>query len=444
MFMRITIVAVLLSLSTVANAQQLQRRAFLGVQVAPLTEAQKQVTDHGVNIVRVFDDSTASRFGLEPQQIILQANGEELGQPGDLPAALHGLKSGAQIKFQLLVDGERVIRELELQEFPAEEVAGATLRYGSIATSNGLQRTILTLPTAVENPAVVYVLPGFGCASMDMALNPDDSITALLDVLTRNDYATFRVEKSGLGDSEGTPCSETGFVSESAGFARGLQELISTPEIDRQKIFLLGISLGGIWAPILASEVDIAGIISFSTISKTWPEYMYDNWRRQWELAGKSFASIDSDLKLASTFWDKLLTENLTPGEIFDRYPQLASLAGPLAYNPENSNILSRHYTFVKELANTNIASYWEQVNVPTLLLWGRGDYVATEEDQRLIDRLLQSRSVRSELVVIESDHFWREAGDFRTAYDNARQGVTAPLQVDIFGTIADWLNGFG
>ena len=414
------------------------------MQVAPLTETQRQQTDHGVNIARVFDDSTASRYDLAPQQIILRANGAELNQPGDLPAALRGLKSGAQVEFQLLVDGERVVRQLELQEFPAEQVAGATLRYGSVSTVNGLQRTILTLPEGIENPPVVYILPGFGCATMDLALNPDDSITALLDVLTRNRYATFRVEKSGLGDSEGVPCSETGFVSESAGYAQGLQELMAIPEVDKQKVFLLGISLGGVWAPILASEENVAGIISFSTISKTWPEYMYDNWRRQWELAGKTFTAIDSDLKLASTFWDKLLTENLEPGEIFDRYPQLSSLRAPLAYDPENSNILNRHYTFVKELANTNIASYWEQVNVPALLLWGRGDYVATEEDQRLIDRLLQSRGVNSELVVIDSDHFWRQAADFRTAWDNARQGVTAPLQSDVFDTIVEWLNRLG
>ena len=439
MFSRALLVVFLL-ICTSVYGQPLERRAFLGVQVAPLPAEQKQQTGYGVNIVRVFDNSTASRFSLKPQQIILRANGAQLNEPGDLPAALRGLKSGAQVEFQLLVDSEHVTRELVLQEFPAEQVAGATLRYGSIATSSGLQRSILTLPDGGENPPVVYILPGFGCASMDMALNPDESITTLLDVLTRNGYATYRVEKSGLGDSEGASCFETGFLSETAGYLQGLRELTSITDIDSSRIYLLGISLGGVWAPMLASEIEVAGIISFSTIAKTWPEYMYDNWRRQWELAGKPFAAIDADLKLAGTLWDKLLNEDLAPGEIFQRYPELESLRGPLAYNEDNENILSRHHSFVKELANTNIASYWEQVYVPTLLLWGQGDYVATEEDQRLILRLLESKGVDSELVVIESDHFWREAADFRTAYDNMRQGIIVPLQPTVYQVVTDWL----
>lgn len=442
--LKLTSLVILLSVCSAVSAQSLERRAFLGVQVASLSEEQNQLAGHGVSIVRVFDNSTASRFGLEPQQIIVSANGKELVQPGDLPIALRGLKSGAEVEFRLLIDGEPVNRRLVLQQFPAEQVAGATVRYGSIDAGNGLQRTILTLPDDFENPPVVYVLPGFGCASMDMALNPDESITTLLEVLSRNNYATFRVEKSGLGDSEGTPCRETGFISETAGYLQGLHELSSLPEIDSSRIYLLGISLGGVWAPMLASHSDIAGIISFSTIAKTWPEYMYDNWRRQWELAGKPFARIDADLKLAGTFWDKLLTEDLAPREIFQRYPRLESLSGPLAYDSDNAGILSRHYSFVKELANTNIASYWEQVDAPVLLLWGRGDYVATEEDQRLVLRMLRSRGIDSELEVVDSDHFWREARDFETAYASLRNGNRAPLQEDVFRMIIDWLDRFG
>ena len=52
-------------LSVLADAQTLERRAFLGVQVSTLNEEQSQLTEQGLSIVRVFDNSTASRFGLE-------------------------------------------------------------------------------------------------------------------------------------------------------------------------------------------------------------------------------------------------------------------------------------------------------------------------------------------------------------------------------------------
>ncbi len=444
----LTLTAALSCLFSVAviaqESGQLARRAYLGVQVGALTEAQQRFTDYGLNIVNVFPDSTASVYNLQQGEVILQANGRRLNTPSDLPEELAGLRSGASVEFLLLREGIEQRITASLQGFPRESYEAAAVHYSSVLTGTGQQRTILTIPDDQSRPPVVYILQGFDCSSVDMALNPNNSMALLVDQLNSAGFATYRVEKSGRGDSVGVPCSEIGFNAETAGFAAGLEALSNSSMIDSDRIYLLGISLGGIWAPVLAEQSQLAGIISFGTIAKTWPEYMYDNWRRQWSLAGKSLASVDRDLKLANQFWYQLIHQALSPQQIFQDFEHIAPLAPALGYAEEGQLLFGRHFSFVRELAQTNVMEYWEAVNVPTLVLWGRGDYVASEEDQQLIVDVLDANEVDVELQYLNTDHYWREASDFETAYRGLRSGQRAPISDEVYAAIIEWLTATG
>lgn len=426
------------------NSDELPRRAYLGVQVGALTEDQLTQTDYGLNILNVFPGSTAAAYDLQPGQIILEANGQALQNVGDLPELLAGFPSGAEVEFLILENSEERLEErlidATLRGFPIEQYPGATLSYNSIETSVGVQRTILTTPDANDRPPVVYVLQGFDCSSVDMALNAGNSMALLIERLNASGFATFRVEKSGRGDSVGQACSEIGFEAETAGFLAGLDALKQVEDIDSDQIYLLGISLGGIWAPILAEHAQVAGIISFGTIAKTWPEYMADNWRRQWSLADKSLSAQDRDLKLATEFWYQLIHEELSPQEIFDTYSHVSGLAPAVGYVEEGQILFGRHFSFVQELAQINVMDYWESVNVPTLVVWGRGDYVASEEDQQLIVEMLGSNEVPVDIQYLDVDHYWREAADFATAYQGLRSQERPPISDEVYAAIIEWL----
>ncbi len=131
--------------------------------------------------------------------------------------------------------------------------------------------------------------------------------------------------------------------------------------------------------------------------------------------------------------WSKVFTS-------FQNDPQTASLQSALAYDESGQLLFGRHYSFVQELAVTNIMTLWESVSVPTLLLWGRGDYIATEEDQQIIEAALVQREVPVSLVRLDTDHYWREAADFQTAYRNLREGTKAPVQQVVHDSIVAWL----
>ena len=422
----------------------LPRRAYLGVQVSALTTEQQVDNSFGLNIVNVFPDSTASTYEFQVGQVILQANGKRLESPADLPAALAALRSGDEVEFRVLDGSNERNIVATLQAFPTEEYSAAEVHYDSISTVNGLQRTILTVPQGVADAPVVYILQGFDCSPIDMALNPGTSIGELVASLNEAGFATYRVEKSGRGDSRGSACAEIGFNAETAGFEAGLEQLQDFTQINPERTYLLGISLGGVWAPILAGQSRVAGIISFGSIAKTWQEYMNDNWRRQWRLAGKSAAEVDADLKLANTFWYQLIQEGQPPAEIFADYPQTADLASALGYVSGGELLFGRHYSFVKELAETNIMSHWSAVNSPTLIMWGRGDYIASEADQLLIFDALRGNEVDVQFEYLDVDHYWRESTDFQTSYAGLRSGDRAGLSDTVYATIIDWLTKTG
>src|SRR5215469_4019085 len=79
--------------------------------------------------------------------------------------------------------------------------------YQSIEIDGTLRRTLLTFPKNVQGrrPAVL-VLGGIGCFSVDSAADPQDSYMRLAHDLGRRGFVVMRLEKSGVGDSQGPPC----------------------------------------------------------------------------------------------------------------------------------------------------------------------------------------------------------------------------------------------
>src|ERR1019366_2261518 len=71
----------------------------------------------------------------------------------------------------------------------------------------------------------------------------------------------MRVEKSGIGDSQGGPCFDTDFGSESRNYSVALDTLCADPRVDPQRVFLFGHSIGTLIAPRLALAKPIAGLI---------------------------------------------------------------------------------------------------------------------------------------------------------------------------------------
>src|SRR5437764_11912538 len=103
----------------------------------------------------------------------------------------------------------------------------------------------------------------------------------------------MRVEKSSMGDSEGPPCSTVDMEAERRGYIAGLKALKDYSFVDPNNTFLMGISIGGVQAPLIAEQVPVKGIVVINTVIKPFLEYLIDTRRRQNLLAHVPYDEMD-------------------------------------------------------------------------------------------------------------------------------------------------------
>jgi dienelactone hydrolase len=277
----------LLSLSQPVRAQSggdpLPRRGYFGVGL--------EKAENGARVFSVSPNSTAAAVGIVVGDVIEAVDSRPATSPEAVVALIGRHKAGESVKIDLRRDGNARTIDAILKPYPLEQMANATLQYRSvIALPDVRLRTILSIPSSPANsrfPAVLLV-PGGGCGSIDTPLSPNLAQPGLMHTIGSQGFVTMRVEKSGVGDSQGDPCDSIGFKEELAGYQAALAALRSHPSVNPDQIYLLGISLGGVFAPLLAAETKVAGISVWGTSSGPPPTYPGRS-----ERFFREFASVD-------------------------------------------------------------------------------------------------------------------------------------------------------
>lgn len=86
-----------------------ENKPWLGIQVEDLSRKMlKNLTlDHGVKIVKVFDNSPAEEAGLETDDILLSFNGEDLNSPEELVDLVRDREIEDEVEIAYLRDGAK-------------------------------------------------------------------------------------------------------------------------------------------------------------------------------------------------------------------------------------------------------------------------------------------------------------------------------------------------
>jgi dienelactone hydrolase len=155
---------------------------------------------------------------------------------------------------------------MTLGSFPRETLPNATFEYDSVTLADGSRlRTIVSVPQRPGRMPAVMLLQGGGCGSIDVPQAADTGLPGVLRRIATQGYVTMRVEKSGVGDSRGPACAEIGYTQELDGYRAALAALKAHPSVDASQIHLLGVSLGGVFAPIVARDSPVRDIAVFGT-----------------------------------------------------------------------------------------------------------------------------------------------------------------------------------
>lgn len=253
MFSRSALLAAICSLAVVGQAcavgetqADLLRQAALGLRMSP--------NSNGVFVDAVTAGLTGAQLGVREGDVLVALNGAAANTPGQVVALVAGMKADEPIELRLRRASQTMTLRGRAVGKPLEAYPGARTDYGAVPFRDGRLRDILVTPQGDGEAPVVFLLPGFSCASIE----PMDSVhpyRRLAAELSEAGVGFYRVEKPGVGDSTGGPrCAEIDFATELDAFRTAYKHLTDVRGVDPGRIFLFGHSLGGMQAPLLAAE----------------------------------------------------------------------------------------------------------------------------------------------------------------------------------------------
>jgi pimeloyl-ACP methyl ester carboxylesterase len=325
--------------------------------------------------------------------------------------------------------------ELPRKSSRNESYPGVTVLYDAMRDANGHRlRLVVTHPQA--GPARVPAIFVAGWLSCDSVEAPPDTRDATLLVLQSvarlPGFATMRMDKAGVGDSEGD-CSASDFAAELAAYRQAFRKLTEYPFVDRSRIFVFGISNGGGFAPLVSGEVPVKGYVVDGGWIKTWYEHMLEIERRRLMLAGTPPEALNPLLADVARLYGAYLLDRQGPDEILRRQPSLARL-----WEGDRAHQYGRPVAYYQQLQDLNLMAAWSSVRVPLLALHGEFDWIMSREDLRImVDLVNRNTPGAAEFVELPStghtfEHYATQASAFA--------GKALPFDAQAATLIGDWL----
>ena len=377
-----TIIFIVLFLfSNSSFAQELNRRAFLGIHMVQLDDSIRNTLnydkDHGIYLPVVLGDATFGVMGVAQGTVLEKLNGETMESFGDVQRVMGGVKAGDPIKAVVFENGASKAYKGKAVGRPFEEHPHAKVEYGTVSYEDNMLRSILYLPDGVQQPPVVFFLQGYTCQSIEM--QPHFPAKQLIDQWIGEGYAVYLVEKPGMGDSDSKiPCMEIDFNQEVHAFSEAYASLRKNTKIDASQIFLFGHSMGGVVAPLIAKGHTPKGIMVYGIVGKNWYDYMRDIYIEQPLLFGTSEAQVVADNAYNLPFIEDLLmhrkpVKEMLSSPVYGEFLKEEGIYDDLA----EGYYIYRHIKYWQTLTDVDIPDAWVQVKAPVCVLHGEYDIQA-------------------------------------------------------------------
>jgi len=300
---------------------------------------------------------------------------------------------------------------------PEERVDGVDIRYGDVRTSKGYRvRTYTSRPhgAAGKLPLAIFI-PWLSCDAVENPRNMKDGWSFALRAIMRDaGMQVVRIEKPGVGDSEGPDCGATDLDDDMEAFRAGIRAALADPGVDASRLYLIGGSVGGALVPILAREVKPRAIVVSGGFSRTWLEHMLDIERRRLELEGKPPGEVNAAMRVFSGFYDETLNRGLTPGQAIAAHP-----AWKAFWYDEPTRQYGRPMRYYAQLQALDVEGAWKEVTVPTLVLRGGLDWVMGHEEAERAVEILRARDPALVTYVVRPamDHNLATFADMKQAF---------------------------
>jgi pimeloyl-ACP methyl ester carboxylesterase len=380
-------IAALLALAlagATAIGQPLARRADTGTAIAP-PGGGKPAT-----IVRFRPGSALEKAGLRVGDAIVAIDGQAFADGDEFGARIRKLREGNRVRFTVRRAEGDVELPVSLPAMRKEAIPGVEVRYGEARSARGYRvRTYTSRPANASGrlPVVVFI-PWLSCGPVENPLDIDDGWSKMLrDVMREGGAQVVRIEKPGLGDSEGPDCADSDLEEDLAAFRAGIRAALEDPGGDPQRLILFGGSVGGALAPSLAAEFPVRGIVVTGGFTQTWLEHMLDIERRRLALAGQSPAEVNAAMRAFGGFYDRVLNRGETPAQAIAAQPQWKAF-----WYDAPTRQYGRPMRYYQQLQALDVEGAWARVTVPTLVVWGEYDWIMGRAESDRAVQILRAR----------------------------------------------------
>jgi len=379
---------------------RLPRRGFVGLSLASSAlDGQR-----GLSIRGVAPGSDAARAGVEPGDVLLALDRNPATDLAEVRALLRGLRAGDPLLLEVSRGGLLLRFELEVSEYPLERYAAGRVELGQVWNGGAWLRTIAVVPdTEGPHPMLVY-LPGAHWATEEYPLDLDNPVPAMAHALCSAGIGMLRIERSGVGDSQGPPCTRVDFETELAGYRAGLEQLFASDRTRADRIFSFGHSLGAMVAPLLAESSSLAGVVTFGASAMPISSGLSGALLRY--AARQADRAAAEGRARAMCELIRLVCGGKTPSEVFAERPELRAVA-PAHFTGDQA--YERVVTFYHQLERADLSGAWSRAGCDVLAIHGTDDWITTAEDSRAIAAAAGPRAAVLELEGV--DHQLSNAG---------------------------------
>lgn len=431
----IIFISLLLACIGIASGQELKRSGFIGVKAGAMTDELRTklhlAGTGGIVVLDLVEGGSAKDSGLLPNDIITQVNDHQISDVNDFVGIAKSLRAGDVVTLHILRGQESLTKQLVIKPRPYESSPDAEVLYKFVSVDGSLRRVIVTAPKSVgKHPAILYI-NGIGCFSQE-SLDLSSMDTKLLYGLTRAGFVTMRVEKSSMGDSQGPPCMSPAvdLQAEMRGYLAGLKALKQYPFVDPDNIFIVGLSIGGVEAPLVAEQIPVKGLVVVNTVAKPFLEYLLDTRRRQNLLRHTAYDELERNLRLNEQCNHRLLIERQTPDQVLKDIPTCKDY---IEYPAP--------YTYMQQWAAISPAEEWKKINAPVLIVYGTSDFISTiADDPYLADIINSFHPGHATLKAIPGmDHYMTRAASMEESMLR-KAGERVEFEPAVLETIKNWL----
>ncbi len=412
-----------------ALPQNLGRRAFLGASVSSPSADRP-----GAVIRSVEPNSPLQSAGLLPGDRILKVNGTLAASDEIWTDITYGLRAEQPTQF-LIKRGEEVLTPtVKLKPWPKEEHEGIDTYYEEVINDFGItQRIIITKPQQRGKQPTLVLIGGLSCSSIELhPTRTNNWQRTINDLVEKTGMVMMRIEKPGVGDSDGN-CAQSDFLTDLSGYHAAIRKLKSKDYVDTTNIIIYGSSMGSALAPYLANEHQLAGVISDGTFFKTWFEHMLEIERRIRQMSGDSESEIAEKLnKYYIPLYYKMMIEKKTYEQAINEYPALADYN---YHSPEH--MYGRPVAYYQQLQDFDLAGGWENLEVPLRIMRGTNDWIMSAYDNQMIMDLLNLKGHEDHVLFqFEGMDHWNTIHE---GPDDSFLGNPGKWEDEISGRLVRW-----